>query len=351
MVTLKKLLAATSMVALFALTSCQTNSPVDLNELDLEDEALIQSEFAEFDTNDESPGFGDAEILGKFGGDVSAEDPVVQETDVANAIENDESDGVPTYFVRLNWGMLEGDSTVTTTTDFSGALSVNKGVLAVLKKIRFEPNDHIVRPRPNRQTVEFVSTTSVHFDGLAIAIIDNAETDEEGVLTVQVGEYNNTFTFSELAEMELREPVGADGNEISIVSTLRDVSVGQTGFFEGRWIRTGDNHGKFEGRWISKDGDVVGHYKGRYGVNADGHRVFAGKFIDRTGTFMGRMAGTWGFSETNDRRGWLSGRWVDRSNKEIGKLRGHWKVSRNNKRGGHMAGRWAQANIESSDEG
>ncbi|MFQ5633555.1 MAG: hypothetical protein ACE5I1_32720 [bacterium] len=344
-------LFALTLAAAFGFTACQKSDPFSSigDESVDENEIILESEFGNYDTSNEAPAFGDPELAAKDGEDATVSDIASSDPAVMDAM-SDES-GVPAIFLRLGWGHLHGDSTESETTDWSGSIEVNKGVLAVLKKIKFERNDHIVRPRENRQKFEFVSTTKPHFDGLALAIIDKDTSDVEGTLTINAGPYSRTFTFSELDSMELIETVDDKGNEFSIVSRSKTVHRFHGGFFAGHWSRRTDHSGVFEGRWISSMGETVGHLKGHWGRNRHGRKALAAKVINSNGEFIALLAGEWGYHGDNSNHGWMADRWVNRNHEEKGRFRGVWHAGRAGDGRGFFQGHWKEKkNTDGSSE-
>jgi hypothetical protein len=326
----------------FGITACQKSDPFSSisDEAIDENEIILESEFGDFDTSNEAPAFGDPELAAKDGEDITVSDIASSDPAVADAMSD--ASGIPAIFLRLGWGHLAGDSTESETTDWSGTIEVNKGVLAVLRTIKFERNDNLVRPRENRQKFEFVSTTREHFDGLALAIIDNDTSDIEGTLTINAGPYSRTFAFSELDSMESIEVVDDKGNEFSIISRAKTVDRFHGGFFAGRWIRRTEHSGEFLGRWISSTGETTGHLKGHWGRFRNGRKGLAGKIINQNGEFIARLAGEWGYHGDSRKHGWMAGRWVSRNHEEKGRFRGVWHAGRPGDGRGFMLGRWAE---------
>ena len=336
-----KSLSAIALIAVFGLAACQKNDPFSANDQieNEEDEIILNSEFGNFDTSNEAPGFGDPELLAKSGEDIDAGDELANDADVQQALNGD---SVPTYFVRLNWGHLEGDSTESETTDWSGSIEVNKGVLVALKTLQFEQGDYIVRPRDNRQKIDYVSVTRPHRDGLALAIINNDTTSTEGTLTINAGAYTRTFSFTELDSLDLIETVDEKGNEISITSRLKDVHRAHGGFFMGQWIRRSMNSGELKGRWISNDGLTTGYMLGFWGRSNRGTKAFAAKVISDTGEFIALLAGEWRYRNNAQNHGTMSGRWVNRNMQEVGSFHGVWHAGAPGDSKGYFSGRWHQ---------
>ncbi len=327
------------LILAFALAgvSCQNSDLLQPQDEGYSEEELsLDKAYGGFDTSDEQPGFGDPDIMSDVSADEPASDPVAM--DAASDLSSGQ---IPAYVVRITWGKLEGDSTATEVIDWSGYAEINKGVLGVLRLIRFErQTDRLVLPRQSKQRIDFESQTSRHFDGLMLLIVDNDTTDLDGELTLQLGAYSRTLSFAELDSLDLLEQVDDAGNEVSIVSHGRYVNHFAGGFFAGRWIRMNERMGRFHGRWIDIMGNNSGFLKGIWGQNGRGRRVMFGKYIKMDGSFGGLLAGHWGYSPTDRMHGWLKGRWVSRNQQEMGRFRGVWKTGKPGDRRGFFHGRW-----------
>ena len=332
-----------------ALMSCSKNNELTSagEELSGDEKLTLEEEFGGYETTDETVAFGEASLLDEFPEDAVANDNYAGDPVVVDGL----SDGMPAdsarkaYYLRITFGLLEGDSSATEVVDWSGSAEVNKGTLVVLKTIRFEGNDHLVLPRDSRQKVEFVAQTKPHFDGLLLAIIDNDTTDAEGSFTFMAGGYQKTLAFSELDSLELLEPVGAGGHEVSIVTRSKEVVPFAGGFLSGRWIKAGQNNGHFRGRWINSTGTNAGHLRGIWGVNRGGENVFRGKFISMNGEFKGLLSGHWRY-DRGENSGSFDGRWVNRSLDTVGKVHGKFKTGRAGSGRGFFHGRyrWLDSN-------
>ena len=89
-----------------------------------------------------------------------------------------------------------------TAVDWTGSLSVDRGLLIVRRVVLFEPRtDSIVRPRPDRQTVAFESFTGGHFDGLVVQIIERPQDidgERPNQLHFATGPLTTSFVVAEL---------------------------------------------------------------------------------------------------------------------------------------------------------
>ncbi|MCH7675229.1 hypothetical protein IH879_09800 [candidate division KSB1 bacterium] len=344
------LLWISALLAMLAFSACSNNEQLTSPGEELGEEALsLEKEFGGYESNDETTAFGDSEMADEFGEDEVAADAYATDAGMSDVLNPASAavDGIKVCYVRITWGLLEGDSTATDAINWNGSAQVSKGTLVVLRKIRFEDNDSIVLPRTDRQLVEFTSVTKPHFDGLLLAIIDNDSTDEEGTFTFTAGDYSKTLTFSELDSLELIEPVGALGYEVSIISRCKEVVPFGGGFMAGRWVKTREHGGIFKGRWMSGNGAHAGHLKGIWGIADNGEKVFKGKIIDMNGNFRALMAGHWGYDRDNNIGG-FRGRIVSRSRDTIGIVKGHFKTGRAGSRRGFFQGRFKLGNAEDS---
>lgn len=326
------------LMLMFAFNGCIFDSPEEaVEEPEQQPESQLDMEFGGYTTSDEAAAFGDHSLAKDFQEDENVTDLLQSDPTVKVALE---SDSVKVYFLRITWGRLQWDSTATEMTDWSGSASINKGTLVVLRKIRFEREDKLIRPRPNRKTIEWQSYTQPHFDGLALAIIDNdTTTDAAGQFNITAGAYSGTFAFSELDSMELTESVGSDGNEICIISRSKEVVPFAGGFLEGRWIRVDSTHGVFHGRWMNSIGAHAGFVKGIWGINRRGLKVLFGKWISLNGHFKGLLAGHWDYRDDQN-KGVFEGHWVNRSLTHAGNIKGVWKAGEVGSRKGYFKGRY-----------
>jgi hypothetical protein len=330
------------MLALAACSSSEEVTGIDeqLNEEDLE--VSLDKEFGGYDSDDEAAAFGDIDIMESFPEDAEVVDSYDADPEVADAVRATPS-AVNAYFLRITWGLLEGDSTATDVIDWSGSAEISKGTLVVMRKIRFEQNDQVLR-RDSRQKVEFTSLTKPHFDGLMLAIIDNDDSiDTEGRFTLKAGEYEKSFAFSELDSLEMVEPVGSGGHEVSIVTRNKNLQPFAGGFLEGRWVKSHRNGGELKGRWINSTGDGAGHIKGIWGINRFGNKVFKAKYIDINGQFRGLINGQWGY-ERGTNGGYFKGRFFNSERRVIGTISGKFKHGRQGTRRGYFQARYEVTN-------
>lgn len=339
----KTLLAAILLGALSALflSACSNNEPSlpwQAEPTTDQDQVNINAADGGFSTSDEPVAFADADVANESGEDENVADAISSDTDTEAGLN---SETIKSYILRITFGLLEGDSSATEVVDWSGYAEINKGTLALLKTVRFENSDYIHLPRQSRLRLEFTAQTRPHFDGLLLAVVDNdtSQSAVDGYFTFAAGSYMRTFAFSELDSLDLLEPVGASGHEISIVSRAKEIIPFSGGFLAGRWLKETPTGGVFYGRWMNSLGTMAGHLRGIWGVNRFGERVFYGKFISLNGRFRGLLRGSWEFNLGED-GGRFKGYWVDRYHKVIGTLNGHWKSGRPGDGKGYFHGRY-----------
>jgi len=337
---MKKIFFVTLLMSLFTLFifSCGQNAqPTTSESSDLE-EVSLEKEFGGYNTEDEMAAFGSAELMAETMEGDDAGDHFANEVEVMDMIHgNGDQSHKKIYFVRIIFGQMEGDSSATEVTDWSGSASVDKGSLVVLKTIDFESDDTLELPRSDRRVVRFKSSTKSFYDGLLFAVISNNPKERDHTFSFHAGAFSTTLTFSQLDSLELLEPVGASGNEISIIS--RSGSFAKGGFIAGRWHKTDDNGGRFQGRWMNSAGINQGHIKGIWGVDQLDRKVFKGKYITSNGRFAGFIAGEWEY-ESAGKNGSFKGRFVNENHETVGVVHGKFKSGRESSRGGFFQARY-----------
>jgi len=317
---------ALTLAGLFILTGCSDNSASS----DAEGSLLNMDDFfGGYSPTDEAPAFGDEEISRNF------PEPEVVSSELNSFDDLTSIQGEPdvsVYSMRIMWGMLEYDSTVTSLTDWSGSLTVDTGCIKVINKILFEPGqDYFIRPRTDCQTLEWVSFTNVHYDGILVFMyFRNADFDPATTNVVfETGPYSRTFALAELDSLAEIVDVDDLGNKVSIEAAKLERLECPEGYLEGRWVRSGNQRifGQFYGRFISLDGLFMGHVKGHWGVNSEEEKLFFGKWIDHIGRFQGFLRGHWGFDDTAreaESSGWYEGNYFSASLTNLGTLNGNW---------------------------
>ncbi|NIP41640.1 MAG: hypothetical protein GWO41_11255 [candidate division Zixibacteria bacterium] len=317
---------ALTLAGLFILTGCSDNSASN----DAESSFLNMDDFfGGYSPTDEAPAFGDEEISRNF------PEPEVVSSELNRFNDLDSIQGEPdvsVYSMRILWGMLEYDPTITSLTDWSGSLTVDTGCIRVINKVLFEPlQDYLVRPRISCRFLEWVSFTSVHYDGIQVFLyFRNSVTDPATTQVVfETGPFSRTFALSELDSLSETVDVDNLGNKVFIEAEKLWRLDCPEGYLEGRWIRSGYQriYGQFYGRFLSLDGLFLGHVKGHWGVNSEGEKLFFGKWINHLGRFQGFLRGNWGFDASVDEiesAGWFDGNYFSASLRNLGTLNGNW---------------------------
>ncbi len=340
-------------------TDTSTN-PVDLN-----------SDFGGYTATAEAPGFGDTDLLGAAAGEVAFTDPIVY-LPAADSIISDPDAGF--FHFRVVWGQLTYDSTATAPTDWTGSLTISRGVEVVRKLIAFERGQDYVLDRTDRRLIEWVSQTTVHHDGLAIdmyfprplPVIDSIVTPVVDTLgdttwmtvvdttwpdpvTVNfaTGPYSATFTLGDLVALDTTIYLEG-GNAVMFHAFKLDRLPCARGFLAGKWGVEDDTLQVFRGMWMTRHGQLQGWLQGSWGHDDQGKGVFYGKWIDEDGNFEGFLRGIWKAHPNRHANheafrhagGWFAGKIFDAAHDEIGVLRGKYKSAEHPEKPGYFQGMW-----------
>jgi len=356
-------LALTAILGMLLVAGCGTESTKPSGgQPSINETPNLDDEFGGLTTSSEQPAFGD-ETLAASGAsesaidDEMARDPVIERwTD---------SDSARVYAVSPAWGILDrdpsaggsisGDSAIAEATDWTGYVAVNRGGIVLSSTIAFEPDDRIVRPRTDRRRLDWISHTSVSFDGVRCIVIQplpEGETGEGDSLVVAAGAHRWEFPVDDLADLERIEEVDQLGNKLAIRSFLVERGACGKGWLAGAWLAPADpdSMGLFRGRWVSRAGTLAGYVRGHFGVNREGRRVLFGKYIDESGTFKGLLRGTWDRvgSEERPQRGPRARSFgsfraeiLDEDGSVTGHARGHWRATPGAGEG-YFDGRWVK---------
>jgi hypothetical protein len=307
----------------------------------------IEARFGGYDTSDEAPAFGDEYLTG--GGEQPIDDAMAEDPAVVDLLTRAD---VAHYAVRITWGYLGRDSSyVSDPVDWSGSAAVDTGAVVGRRTILFEPlqGDHVVRPRTSHRVIEWVSTTTVHFDGLQFVVLDPTDEGFDGTLTIDMPLYSEMFRLDELAELDVTTIVDADGHEVRIQARQlvppSDPAFCRHGWLAGRWSRFGQEDdaphgvvGRIRAHWTNAEGTVTGTLHGFYGRNRGGHRVLFGKLIAENGQFEALMRGTWSHGPGSPGVGPFVARLYDENREVIGGMRGMWQ--RRDRGEGSFMGGW-----------
>jgi hypothetical protein len=270
----------------------------------------LEDAFGGYTSSSEVPAFGDDELVAAAYGEEEVEDDLISRSQ-QEALANSHLCGF--YHFRAVWGSIPYNSTVTEVTDWSGSLTISRGTVVVRHVVRFEPGQDYLLPREDRQTIEWVSSTTVHNDGIGVDIyipreyrIDTTVVDDEEVidtvvldcddatLTFETGPYSRTFSVRELIGLDTVIYLEDSVNAVALHGFRLDYRPCPRGFMSGTWGYDPDGQGVFSGLWLGRQGAVIGHYHGHFGIADDGARVFFGKVISRNGNFEYFLRGIWG---------------------------------------------------------
>jgi hypothetical protein len=304
----------------------------------------LDDPYGGFNLADEPTAFDDPVLLSEFSGaeDVEFADPIEEQQQIREM----EWLRLNRFFIRVTWGNLERDSTITFATDWSGSLTVDNGVVLLKRVIQFEPDDHIV-PRVRRDLLEWISHTGPSFDGIIIKVLPVPTVtaaamcnDSNTVVNFDFGPFTKSYSLAELRDIHDIIPVDAAGNAVSIDAIRIDPLSCPQGFLRGVWKDVPDRPGGvFFGKWESENGMILGHLKGVYGVNSKGDHVMFGKYIDCSGRFRGIIRGRYWHGEEQGQGG-FAGVWMNRNMLLVGELAGAWKTGENQYGDGFFRGQW-----------
>ena len=339
------------------------------------DEPNLTDEFGGYSTASESPGFGDDQLLDEaYASDDEFDDPMLSDPAVTE-LTSDPQAGL--YHLRIVWGQLRFDSSVTNPTDWSGSLSITRGAVIIRRVINFELGQDYVVPRTDRKLIEWVSQTTVHNDGIAVdllvppvkPVLDTTEvevTDSAGNIVIIIvvdttwpqvepvtvsfntGPYSTTFDLEELVSLDTIVFL-EDSNAVAFHALKLDRFPCPRGFLAGRWGFADSTSGLFRGVWLNRAGLVVGYTRGHFGQRDNGQKVFFGKWVSRDGRFEGFIKGHWELDDislTADSSarasGLFRGQIFSETRHQIGYLGGHFGTaeSESDAIGGFFQGRW-----------
>jgi hypothetical protein len=247
----------------------------------------LSSSYGGVSESAEAPEFADSSFAA---GDLALDDAAVGEAAPAN--------GTVAARVLLVWGYLKPEVNATQIVDWSGTVSVGAGsALRVVRAVRFEAKDSIVRPRTSADTVAFDSHTRPAADGLLLEVVTRAGAAGPVSLTFTSAPITHTFTFTPGQRVSEVLDVDPAGHKLLFHAVGVDHDACTEGFLRGHWGQVisiaGRSLGVLRGRSFGADGAVTGHLRGVYGERKDGKRVFFAKLIDEDGKFVALVAGTY----------------------------------------------------------
>jgi hypothetical protein len=301
----------------------------------------VNSPLGGYTSSDEMAGFGEAYLLGEEGEAIVA-DPLADDPTVIAALDDPATD---IYAVRVLWGHIRRHADVSAEpVDWTGGASIDDpGMLLIRRTVSFEARqgDHVVFPRPDAQSIEWVSTTYGGADGIHIVVINPADTPNSFRLAMPL---LPDWSVDVSALDGLNEVVSVDdqGHEVRIAARKIVLDpICREGFLSGAWRPLGDSADIFEGpipeegaitgrilgHWAHHMGPFAGYLRGFYGVDAEDHLVFFAKMTDRRGQFAGFLRGIWDTDPGTDTSGEFVGQWLDRGQEMIGAVRGTWDAT------------------------
>ena len=84
----------------------------------------IADQFGGYTPTDEQPAFGETALAADMQADVEFDDPMLTDP----VVDDDINNAAAIYALRIVWGQMEYDSTVTTVTDWSGSSTADSSV-------------------------------------------------------------------------------------------------------------------------------------------------------------------------------------------------------------------------------
>lgn len=240
-----------------------------------------------------------------------SEAPTATEEDGDDVLPADvEEPNVLRRTIRLVWGQPVFNASVPTATDWAGKVSVDAGVLRVLRKVRFEPNTDSLVPDGNPQTVSFTSMTKPHHDGLVLRIAIPRDKVEGATLTFETDVFTRTVAIANLLDGFHEVRRADDLGNIVRLDTVPDHPCDH-GLAVGHWKRLDARGGAFGGRVMNDEGAAIGYWMGLW-QKVDGKRRLKGVYLNNNKEFLGTLRGSWRPFPTE---GGLTG----------GAFRAHWR--------------------------
>ncbi len=339
----KRLAAFVMALALIGLiTGCSSDSSTT-------SDSDISEEFGGFTPTAEAPSFDNEIVATEMTDDADYSDPMLTNDFVEAQLQDSLSD---IYSLRIVWGMLCYDSTMTTPTDWSGSLTVSRGSIILRKVIKFEPATDWIVIRDNRSELDWVSQTTVHHDGIFVNLIvppatDSTEEAAPVTISFDTEPFSITFNLDDLNALDTIYYLD-DSNAVAFhaFNVVREPC--PKGFFSGVWGKDEDGNGVMYGQWMSHMGYTEGQFEGTWGLNTDNvyDNVFYGKVIDLDGNFIALLKGSYHSKNPMARRGnssgWLRGYYYDENANIMGVLRGHYHEQPKNSGFGFLQGRWRE---------
>ena len=351
--------------AVLLVAGCSDNQPNEPESLT--GQLDLNSDFGGYTTSNENYAFDEPLLIEETSDDIGYNDPMTAHP-IFDSLMQDTIAGK--YHIRMVWGKLRYDSSVTEATSWDGSLETNVGALAIKRIIHWELNQDYILERTDRKLIEWLSTTTVHNDGLAVdlfvppvrSIIDTSYSwvvdslgDSSEVIIVDTtnpmvdpvevtfttAPYTRTFTLDELNKLDTIIYLD-DSNAVAFHAFKADRRACPAGFVNGFWGYDDDGQGRFRGLWVDTENKVIGYVSGHFGVNDEGENVLFGKYINRNGIFEGFIKGTYEVNQSDSARGnggIIRAEIVNQNRVVIGALEGKFRAGER-WQNGFFAGRW-----------
>ncbi len=305
------------------------------------DPAALQSENGGLSTTPEEPSFGDSVMAGLEGFGAVGTDAVMNESGALPT----ETAAVPpagarVFRVMAVWGHLPRPNDASPmpatgappqVTDWTGSISVDRGLLSVRRTLGFEQRD-TVAPRTDTARVDFVSHTLPHVDGMVLTV---RVVGAPGVLHMRTVAFTGDLDLSQV-DRDAGVRMLSDGrNGVFYVAYEVRPNCAQ-GMVFGHWLRTREHLGVFRGRVYREGQGSIGSVRGIWGHRRNGDGVFFGKYINGAGQFQGLLGGSYG-------DGLFQGHWGTRDPQNRGVITGRYFDGHTQGDGrGAFVGRWRE---------
>lgn len=321
---MRKLLSILTVVFLFALLSCSDNTTSPVNDQSSDQTGILVSDIpAEVEQVIEANSVTQLD----FGQNSPFDWPP--------EFDNDFMANCEVYSVTLLWGDVLGlVSPDAVSTDWSGTLSVN-GVTVVHPRatIDFEPEEDYIVEDDIPSSAEWVSHTSMDFDGITFLVFYRTDIVYiiAPTLTFATEPITLSFDFQQLKKFAQLYTI--DNGRVLVVHS-RQIWPGRCpgGFMEGTWTRDDntDASGHFEAVWSDANGEPTGLLSGLFTTNNDGSRTISGWISGYyTDQVIAEFRGSWWYDDPSMCITCGSGH---------GRFRAYFRYSNETRLGGSMRG-------------
>ena len=274
-------------------------------------------------------------------GDVMAESDEPPTADEADPAPPEPPDRIART-VLVVWGQPTLNPDFGEPSTWEGQISSDVATVRVLRKIQFEPGDHLVRDG-DPKAVTFRTVTGPHHDGVLLRVVAprSAET-LAGVLSFRTTKFHRTIPLADLLD-GYHDVFSADasGNAL-IVSTVREHRCGQ-GLMRLNWKRLDARGGVFGGKVYGPEGEISAYVAGVWG-RVGGKNRFKGLFLDAERRHRGVLKGAFAAfpAAAGHNGGVFRGVWMLRNRDIGGVLGGIYRVGPGGGQGtavGHLIAR------------